>query len=225
MERLQKVIAQAGIASRRKAEEMIKEGRVEVNGEVIVEMGYKVKKGDFITVDGDPIEKEDKVYFLMNKPKKTICSNNDEHGRTQVSDLIPCEQRIFTVGRLDYDTSGLILLTNDGEFANTLVHPRYHIPKTYNLTINGVLSVDEIKQIDSGIILDDGIGKRQVVSGIAGYYTPADLIGKKVCVVANLKPAKLCGVESNGMILASDCGDSVRVIFLDSDIPNGSKIR
>ena len=157
MERLQKVIAQAGIASRRKAEEMIKEGRVEVNGEVIVEMGYKVKKGDFITVDGDPIEKEDKVYFLMNKPKKTICSNNDEHGRTQVSDLIPCEQRIFTVGRLDYDTSGLILLTNDGEFANTLVHPRYHIPKTYNLTINGVLSVDEIKQIESGIILDDGI--------------------------------------------------------------------
>ncbi|MBQ4100948.1 MAG: methionine--tRNA ligase, partial [Oscillospiraceae bacterium] len=75
------------------------------------------------------------------------------------------------------------------------------------------------------IILDDGIGKRQVVSGISGYYAPADLIGKKVCVVANLKPAKLCGVESNGMILASDCGDSVRVIFLDSDIPNGSKIR
>ncbi len=157
MERLQKVIAQAGVASRRKAEEMIAQGRVEVNGEIIREMGYKVKKGDFICVDGNPIEKENKVYYLMNKPKKTICSNNDEHSRTQVVDLIPCKERIFTIGRLDYDTSGLILLTNDGEFANILVHPRYHIPKTYNLTINGILSVADIKQIESGIILDDGI--------------------------------------------------------------------
>ena len=93
----------------------------------------------------------------MNKPKKTICSNNDEHGRTQVVDLIPGKERIFTIGRLDYDTSGLILLTNDGEFANFLVHPRYHIPKTYNITINGILSVADMKQIEEGIVLDDGI--------------------------------------------------------------------
>lgn len=156
MERLQKVIAQAGIASRRKAEEMIAQGRVRVNGEVMKEMGYKVKKGDLIEVDGKSIEKEDKVYFLMNKPKKTVCTSNDEFERATVIDMIPCEQRLFTVGRLDYDTSGALILTNDGEFANTIIHPRYHLPKLYNLTINGILTADEMKKVKSGIILDDG---------------------------------------------------------------------
>ncbi len=157
MERLQKVIAQAGVCSRRKAEEMIQEGRVSVNDVIITEMGYKVKRGDFICVDGDPIEKENKVYFLMNKPKKTICSNNDEHGRAQAVDLVQCEERVFCVGRLDYDTSGVLILTNDGEFANMLVHPKYHIPKTYNLTINGLITGEQIKKIQDGIVLDDGI--------------------------------------------------------------------
>lgn len=157
MERLQKVIAQAGVASRRKAEEMIAEGRVSVNGEIVSEMGYKVKKGDFIEVDGKPIEKENKVYFLMNKPKKTMCTSNDEFGRACVVDLINCKERIFTVGRLDYDTSGVLILTNDGEFANAIIHPRYHIPKVYNLTINGILSVEDTKKIKNGIVLDDGI--------------------------------------------------------------------
>ena len=143
MERLQKVIAQAGIASRRKAEEMIAAGRVRVNGEIVSEMGYKVKRGDYIEVDGNPIEKENKVYFLMNKPKKTMCTSNDEFGRQTVVDLIDCKERIFTVGRLDYDTSGLLLLTNDGEFANEIIHPRYHIPKVYNLTINGILTGED----------------------------------------------------------------------------------
>ena len=95
MERLQKVIAQAGIASRRKAEEMIAAGRVRVNGEIVSEMGYKVKRGDYIEVDGNPIEKENKVYFLMNKPKKTMCTSNDEFGRQTVVDLIDCKERIF----------------------------------------------------------------------------------------------------------------------------------
>ena len=157
MERLQKVIAQAGVASRRKAEELIAQGRVSVNGEIVSEMGYKVKKGDFIEVDGKPIEKENKVYFLMNKPKKTMCTSNDEFGRACVVDLINCKERIFTVGRLDYDTSGVLILTNDGEFANAIIHPRYHIPKVYNLTINGILSVEDTKKIKNGIVLDDGI--------------------------------------------------------------------
>ena len=157
MERLQKVIAQAGIASRRKAEEMIAQGRVCVNGEIITEMGYKVKRGDLVEVDGDPIHKEDKVYFLMNKPKRTMCTSNDEFDRRTVIDLVECSQRIFTVGRLDYDTSGLLLLTNDGDFANELIHPRYHIPKVYNLTINGILSIEETEKIKKGIVLDDGI--------------------------------------------------------------------
>lgn len=157
MERLQKVIAQAGIASRRKAEELIKEGRVEVNGELISEMGYKVKKGDEIYVDGKSIVRENKVYFIMNKPKKCVCTSGEQEDRLKAIDLIDCEERIFTIGRLDYDTSGVLLLTNDGEFANMIIHPRHHIQKVYNLTINGLLSGNDLKAIKEGIVLDDGI--------------------------------------------------------------------
>lgn len=157
MERLQKVMAAAGVASRRKSETLITEGKVCVNGEVITELGYKVKKGDAITVDGNPIEKEVKVYYLMNKPKKAMCTSNDEFGRSTVVDMVDCKERIFTVGRLDYDTSGVLLLTNDGEFANEIIHPRYHLPKVYNLTINAVLKPEDIKKIKSGIVLDDGV--------------------------------------------------------------------
>lgn len=160
MERLQKVIAQAGIASRRKAEAMIVEGRVEVNGEIISELGYKVKKGDAIYVDGKPVIKESKVYFVMNKPKKSMCTSEDEFDRTTVVSLIDCKERIFSVGRLDYDTSGVLLLTNDGDFANKIIHPRYQIPKIYNLTINGILNVEDIKKLKSGITLDDGYTTR-----------------------------------------------------------------
>lgn len=157
MERLQKVMAAAGVASRRKSEVMISEGRVSVNGEIITELGYKVKRGDTIMVDGNPIEKEDKVYFLMNKPKKTMCTSNDEFDRATVLDLVSCKQRLFTVGRLDYDTSGVLILTNDGEFANEIIHPRYRLPKVYNLTINGILKPEDMKKLKEGIVLDDGI--------------------------------------------------------------------
>lgn len=160
MERLQKVIAQAGVASRRKAETFIVEGRVAVNGEVVQELGFKVKKGDYIEVDGKAIMRENKVYFVMNKPKRSMCTCDDEFDRTTVVSLVSCKERIFTVGRLDYDTSGVLILTNDGEFANMIIHPRHNIAKTYNLTINGILSVDDIKKIKEGIILDDGFKTR-----------------------------------------------------------------
>lgn len=156
MERIQKIIAQSGICSRRKAEEYIKQGRVKVNGEVLTELGYKAKKSDYIEVDGSPIQKENKVYFLMNKPKKSMCTNNDEHNRLSVVDLIDCKERIFSVGRLDYDTSGVLILTNDGEFANEIIHPRYHLPKTYNLTVNNILSPSDMMKLKKGIVLDDG---------------------------------------------------------------------
>ena len=157
MERLQKVIAAAGVASRRKAEEMISQGRVCVNGEKITELGFKVKKGDYIEVDGREIVRENKVYYVMNKPKKSMCTNDDEFDRLTVVSLIPCKERIFSVGRLDYDTSGVLILTNDGEFANQVIHPRHHIAKTYNLTINGILNREQLKKIEEGIVLDDGI--------------------------------------------------------------------
>ena len=157
MERLQKVIAASGLTSRRKAEVLISEGRVRVNGNVIREMGYKVKKGDRIEVDGELIQKENKVYYVMNKPKKCLCTLDDEHGRKTVVSLIDCEERIFPVGRLDYDTSGVLILTNDGEFANMIIHPRYHLPKTYYVLIDGILDTSQIKELEKGIQLDDGM--------------------------------------------------------------------
>lgn len=156
MERIQKVIAASGVASRRKAEEMILQGRVCVNGEVLKELGYKVKRGDFITVDGKAIEKENKVYFVMNKPKKSMCTSSDEFDRLTVVSLVECKERIFSVGRLDYDTSGVLILTNDGDFANQMIHPRFHIPKTYNLTINGILNKEQLITLTKGVTLDDG---------------------------------------------------------------------
>lgn len=156
MERIQKVIAASGVASRRKAEAMIDEGRVKVNGKVLKEQGYKVKRGDIIEVDGRTIEKENKVYYVMNKPKKTMCTSDDEFDRKTVISLVDSRERLFSVGRLDYDTSGVLILTNDGEFANMLIHPRYHLPKTYNLTINGILTPPQLMELKSGIVLDDG---------------------------------------------------------------------
>lgn len=157
MERLQKIIAASGITSRRKAEELIVQGRVKVDGEVITQLGYQAKKGASIEVDGKPIIKENKVYYVMNKPKKSICTLNDEHGRDTVLDYINVPQRIFPVGRLDYDTTGVLVLTNDGEFANELIHPSSHIEKTYEVTVNGLLSSENLKMLETGIPLEDGM--------------------------------------------------------------------
>ncbi len=157
MERLQKIIAQAGIASRRKAEQMIVEGRVKVDGEVITELGYKAKKGSIIEVDGKKIQKEDKVYFVMNKPKNTLCTASDEFDRPTINDHLDIPQRVFSVGRLDFDTTGVLILTNDGDFANQIIHPRYHIKKVYEVSIKGMLTTEQIKELEKGIMLEDGM--------------------------------------------------------------------
>ena len=127
MERLQKVIAASGITSRRKAEELIKLGKVKVNGKVITELGTKVNSSDEIIVEGKILEKEIKEYYLLNKPRGVITSTSDEKGRKIVTDYIETNARIFPVGRLDYDTTGVLLLTNDGEFANIITHPKNNI--------------------------------------------------------------------------------------------------
>ena len=129
MERLQKVIAQSGYCSRRKAEEFIKQGKVYVNGEKVTELGIKVNANDDIVVNKVHLSKEENVYFLLNKPRSIICSVKDEHDRKTVVDLIATDKRIYPVGRLDYDTTGLIILTNDGNLANTLMHPTNAVPK------------------------------------------------------------------------------------------------
>ncbi len=154
MERLQKVLAQAGVASRRKSEELIRQGRVKVDGVVITEMGTQVSKKNVILVDDKPIEKESKVYFVLNKPKNVICTNNDDKDRITAASLIDCKERIFPIGRLDYDTTGVLLLTNDGDFTNCMAHPRYHVPKVYDLDIKGILSTEHIKELEKGIFLD-----------------------------------------------------------------------
>ncbi|MCF0110265.1 MAG: rRNA pseudouridine synthase [Erysipelotrichaceae bacterium] len=154
MDRLQKVIAQAGVASRRKAEELIAEGRVSVDGQVITEMGYQVKKGQLILVDGKAIEKEEHEYYVINKPRKYLCSVKDDRGRNCVGDLIETDKRIFPVGRLDYESSGLLLMTNDGDFTNLMIHPRFHIKKTYLVTIKGVMEPEHVKVLERGVELD-----------------------------------------------------------------------
>lgn len=155
MERLQKVIAQAGVASRRRAEELIRSGRVKVNGKTVTEMGIQVSPSDIVSVDGRELEREQKVYYLLNKPKKTICSLKDEKERQTVLSCFPdVKERIFPIGRLDYDTTGILLLTNDGEFANQMMHPKYHLPKTYEVAVDGVLSDGMARLLSRGISLD-----------------------------------------------------------------------
>ena len=155
MERLQKVIAQAGICSRRKAEELILQGKVKVNNKVVLELGTKVSSDDTIEVNGKVIaHAEEKEYYLLYKPEKTISSAFDEKGRTTVVDLVPSKGRIYPVGRLDYDTSGVLLLTNDGEFAHILMHPRNKITKLYGVKIGDILSVQEIKSLKKGLVIE-----------------------------------------------------------------------
>ncbi len=155
MERLQKIIANSGYCSRRKAEELIKKGLVKVNGQVIIELGTKASLNDYIEVEGKSIiKKEDKVYYLLNKPRGIITSTSDDKGRKTVVDLINTTTRIYPVGRLDYDTTGLVLLTNDGELANLLMHPSNKIDKVYVAKVKGIISKEDLKRLESGVLID-----------------------------------------------------------------------
>ena len=154
MERLQKVIANSGITSRRKAEELILNGKVKVNGRVVLTLGTQVDSSDEIEVNGVTISKEDKVYYLLNKPREVISAVTDDKGRKTVVDLIEEDKRIYPIGRLDYDTTGLIILTNDGEFANLLMHPKNEIDKCYIAKINGTLNPKELMLLKNGVIID-----------------------------------------------------------------------
>lgn len=156
MERLQKVIASYGYASRRKAEDLIRHGKVLVNGKVITELGTKVETNDIISIDGVIINKDVKhEYYLLNKPRQVISSVTDKEGRITVTDLINTDARIYPVGRLDYDTTGLIILTNDGDFANMLMHPSYEVEKTYVAKLNKILDKDDINKVKKGIVIDN----------------------------------------------------------------------
>lgn len=155
MERLQKVIANSGYTSRRKAEELIANGKVLVNGKVVRELGVKVSGNDTIVVEGKTLEiNGKKVYYLLNKPRGVISSVSDEADRTTVVDFIKTTERIYPVGRLDYDTTGLILLTNDGELANKLMHPSNGVEKTYIAKLEGILDKTAIDKLKRGVVVD-----------------------------------------------------------------------
>jgi 23S rRNA pseudouridine2605 synthase len=155
MERLQKVIANLGYTSRRNAETLIKEGKVKVNGIVITELGTKVKTSDTIEVENTILDNNKNYeYYLLYKPREVISSAKDEVGRKTVTDLITTAERIYPVGRLDYDTTGLILLTNDGVLTNKLTHPSSNIEKTYIAKVEGIVSGYAIKKLRDGVIID-----------------------------------------------------------------------
>ena len=155
MERLQKVIANSGYCSRRKAEELISSGQVYVNGEMVTELGTKVSGNETIVVEGVTLSKDTrKEYYLLNKPRGYICSLKDDKGRKVVTELINTKERIYPVGRLDYDTTGVLLLTNDGEFANILMHPSNEVEKTYLAIIEGVMTTEEIYKLKEGVVID-----------------------------------------------------------------------
>ena len=156
-DRLQKVLAQAGLGSRRACEILIDEGRVEVNGEV-ARLGRRVNpEHDRVSVDGVTIPvRPGLVYYLLNKPAKVVTTASDPEGRPTVVDLVPAEPRVFPVGRLDWDTEGLLLLTNDGDLAHGLTHPSRGVPKTYLAEVSGVPSRGALRQLREGIDLDDG---------------------------------------------------------------------
>jgi pseudouridine synthase len=178
-ERLQKVLARAGVASRREAEKLIAEGRVTVNGRVIREFGVKVDpRMDEIRVDTLLVRREaaapdaHRVYLLLNKPKGVLCTVKDTHGRPTVIDLVPphAGRRLYPVGRLDEDSEGLVLMTNDGELTARLTHPRYAVPKVYDVRVKGRLSEEDAKRFEAGVWLSDGrTGRSRVRIRKAGF--------------------------------------------------------
>jgi len=157
MERLQKILAQANIASRRKSEEIILEGRVKVNGVKVTELGFKVNRSDKIEVDGKPIELAEHLYFLLNKPTGFVSTTSDEKNRKTVLDLLTEEHRdirLYPVGRLDFDTAGILLLTNDGDFTNRMTHPEHEIEKEYLARVEGIVIRKKIVALRNGVIID-----------------------------------------------------------------------
>ncbi len=159
-ERLQKIISQAGIASRRAAEKMILEGRVRVDGKVVRELGTKVNPAAHtISVDGRPLKGEEQhVYLLLNKPKGYLSTAKDDRGRRTVLDLLPeVKERVYPVGRLDNNTEGLLLITNDGTLMNGLLHPRFEVEKTYHAGVTGQLTEEKLQMLRDGLLLEDGM--------------------------------------------------------------------
>jgi len=158
MERLQKILAKAGLGSRRSCEKLITEGRISVNGKIVKTLGVKIDpKVDTVRFDGTQIKLQRKVYLLLNKPKGYITTLSDPQGRPTISSLLKgVKERVYPVGRLDYNSEGLLFLTNDGDLANKLIHPKYKVPKTYLVKVKGKPDEEDLMKLRKGIRLDNG---------------------------------------------------------------------
>ena len=211
MERLQKIIARAGICSRREAEKLILGGRITVDGKIITELGAKANPNQKICVDGKPIAvRTEKIYILLNKPRGYVSTAHDERGRKTILDLIDVSERVYPVGRLDLNSEGLILLTNDGDLTNSLIHPRFEVEKTYRAKISGVVTEEKLDKLRAGIELDDGLTAPAEI-----YRLKKDLIEITIhegrnrqvrrmfaaigCDVKRLKRIKFAGLTTEGL--------------------------
>lgn len=159
MERLQKIIANSGYCSRRKAEELITAGKVMVNGIIVTELGTKVSDKDEVLVNGKMLTNEEKEYYLLNKPRGIVTTTSDDKNRKTVIDLIDTDKRIYPVGRLDYDTTGVLILTNDGDFANMIMHPKSNIDKVYIAKVEGIMNGEAVHKLENGVSIDGVVVK------------------------------------------------------------------
>ncbi|UWV93306.1 pseudouridine synthase [Mycoplasmopsis cynos] len=214
-QRIQKILSMGGVASRREAESLILQKRVKVNG-VVARIGDKASFDDVILFDNKPITEENKVYYVINKPAKTICSLKDNFGRTLVTDLIDVPYKIFPVGRLDYDTTGVLILTNDGELVNKLMHPKYKIFRVYRARLNESLSKQELKTLNGTLIINNTqssqdvvpVGKDKpktyfVILTVGTYHRVKELFKLVNKTVVNLKRVEFAGITVEKMPLGS----------------------
>lgn len=167
MERLNKYIASCGVCSRRKADELIESGKVRVNGNIMTQMGYKVEENDVVTVNGKVVSLEEKkIYIVLNKPKGYVTTNSDQFGRKSVLDLIHEDVRVFPIGRLDMYTEGLLLLTNDGEFANKVMHPKNEVEKVYEIKTDKKVTKEQIEKLENGVDIGEYVTRPAIVKVI-----------------------------------------------------------
>lgn len=170
--RLAKYLANAGLCSRRNAELLITGGKIKVNGQVVRELPTTIKPDiDIVNYEGKIIRLKEKIYIMLNKPAGYISSVSDSKGRPTVVELVDIDERIYPVGRLDLDTEGLLLLTNDGDFSNLMLHPRYEIAKTYEVLVKGLVTDNEIRRLSDGILLEDGLTAPAKINIIKRYKT------------------------------------------------------
>ncbi len=208
-ERLQKILSQAGIASRRKAEELILARKVKVNGQV-AQLGDKASFEDDITVDGVPLAKEEKVYIMLNKPEKTISTVEDPQGRETVVDIVDVPHKIFPVGRLDYDTTGTLLLTNDGELSHRLTHPSFEVLRVYRARLNDPLPDESLAFLNSEKVkIDEVPSKQKVTKADNKTYVVTLHVGsyhhiKRLFELVDREVIKLTRIEFAGLTHAGD---------------------